>query len=327
MNKQEAKKLEKKIIETLNLFIKNGDTIIAAISGGPDSVFLLEIIKKLPLKIIIAHVNHSLRGKESIKDSDFVKKLSADHHFELKTVDLHKSSKQLKKGLEETGRIIRYRFFEQLAKKHQATYILTAHHADDNLETIIFNLTRGATLKGLAGIKIVDNKLLRPLLHTSKQEIHDYLAHHKISFRTDKTNKNTALTRNFIRHKIVPQLKKLNPRITEVVAKNSKLIRNTADFIQSKSEKYLSKLILTNTAQNLELDAKKFRSLPEALKENILRICYKNLIGNTKNLESTHLEEILLLITNNIGNKSKKFGKCIITLKNNIIRLKKSPKK
>lgn len=327
MNKQEAKKLETKIIEILTPFIKNGDTIIAAVSGGPDSVFLLEIIKKLPIKIIIAHVNHSLRGEESKKDSDFVKSLCKTETFELKTADINKLSKQLKKGLEETGRIIRYKFFDQLAKKHQASYILTAHHADDNLETIIFNLTRGATLKGLAGIKLVDKNLLRPLLHTSKKEIIDYLKHHKIPFRKDKTNKNTDITRNFIRHKIVPQLKKLNPRVTEVIAKNSKLIRQTTDFVQERSEHYLNKLLTHESSTKVEINAKNFRALPEALKENIIRICYKKLIGNTQNLEAIHLNEVLNLISKNIGNKSKKFGKCEIGLKNNIIGLKKSAKK
>lgn len=327
MNQQEAKKLEKKVIEVLNLFLQNGDTVIAAISGGADSVFLLEIIKKLPIKVIIAHVNHSLRGTESKKDAEFVKKLSKGEIFELKTVNIKEKSQKLKKGLEETGRLVRYNFFDKLAKKHQAKLVLTAHHADDNLETIIFNLARGATLKGLSGMKILDKNLLRPLLHTSKQEIQDYLAFHKIKFRNDKSNKDTQLTRNFIRHKIVPQLKKINPRITQVVAKNSKIIKQTADFIQETSIQYFKKIVVLNNKNELHLDAKKFRSLPEAIKENIIKLCYKTLINETQNLESKHLEETLLLIASNIGNKTKKFGKCEISLKNNIIGLKKYSKK
>lgn len=329
MNQQEAKKIEKNIINTLNLFVQNGDTVIAAISGGPDSVFLLHMLKKLPLNIIIAHVNHHLRGKDSQKDSDFVANLSQPHTFALKNADITKISKTLKRGLEETGRIVRYKFFNDLAKKHEATYILTAHHADDNLETILLNLTRGASLKGLAGMKIADQKLLRPLLEVSKEQIIRYLKLNKIAYRTDATNKKTVHSRNFIRHKVIPELKKLNPSLTETVAKNSAILRKTADYIQEKSEKYLKKILMTTDtdSESVTLNAKDFRNLPDVLKQNVMRQCYKKLVGNTENIELKHLEEILLLIANNIGNKSKKFGKCVLTLENNIIGLKKSPKK
>src|SRR3989338_1241185 len=167
MNNQESKKLEKKVVEILRKYIKKNDKIILGVSGGPDSIFLLQMCKLIPCKIIVAHLNHSLR-KESEKEASFVKKISKDLIFEGKKANTKIISKKNKEGFEETGRQLRYEFFLDIARKHKSRLILTAHHADDNLETIIFNFIRGSSLEGLCGInefeKISENVFLfRPL--------------------------------------------------------------------------------------------------------------------------------------------------------------------
>lgn len=313
MNKQESKKLELKVLNTLKNYIQKTDTVVAGISGGPDSVFLLHFLKQLPNKTIVAHIDHQLR-KDSKKDAEFVKTISPNFH--LKKVDIHKIAQKSKQGLEETGRKIRYQFFIHLAEKYQAKYILTAHHADDNLETMILNLSRGASLQGLCGMAELEGNLLRPLLQISKSQIEAYLKFNKIPFRKDKSNKNPKFNRNFIRQSIIPKLKKLNPNIISTTAKNSRNLRELSDHLRDSAQKWL-----TNHHPN-RLNAKTFRQEPRAFQKIILLEAYKQLKGNINNIESVHLDEALKIIRNNIGNKEKKLGKLTLKISNNIIELK-----
>lgn len=326
MNPQESKKLEKKIHEILGEFLKKNDTVIAGISGGPDSIFLLEFLAKFPIKIIVAHLDHKLR-KESGKDEKFVKEFTEklnnnsipDQKFSTlsKAVDIKKISKKSKKGIEETGRQERYKFFKNLAKKNNAKFIITAHHADDNLETILLNLTRGATLQGLTGMKILDQNLLRPLLPITKTQIQDYLKHKKIPFLIEKSNLTDEYNRNLIRNKAIPHLKKINPNIALTTAKNTENLREIQDYLTTQAKNWLKK------HPKIKLPAAPFTKLHPALQKIILREAYKNLTGSTQNLENTHINEILHLINQNIGNKKKKFGKLLATLKNGTITIEK----
>lgn len=313
MNNQESKKLELKVLSTLKHYIRKNDTIIAGISGGQDSVFLLHHLQKLPCKTIAAHIDHQLR-KDSQKDAAFVKTISPNFH--LKTVNVQKIAKKSKQGLEETGRKIRYQFFQQLAKKYKAKYILTAHQADENLETVILNFSRGAGLQGLSGMAELEENLLRPLLNISKSQITDYLKFNKIPFRSDESNKDIKFNRNFIRHAIIPKLKKLNPNIIATTAKNSQNLRELNEHLKLTVQKWLTQ------NRPRQLNAKTLRQQPRALQKMILLEAYKKIVGNTNNLETVHLNEVLKIIQNNVGNKQKKLGKLTLKIKNNIIELK-----
>lgn len=320
MNNQETIKIEKKVQKNLKEILGK-NTLILGVSGGADSVFLLKMLQAIDAKIHVAHINHKLRSKDSDLDEEFVKNL--DPNFSIKKLDIKKLSKERKTGIEETGRKVRYDFFKELAKKKKAKFIITAHHADDNLETILLNLSRGATLKGLSGMqeieKISNNLFLfRPLLFISKNEIIDYLKFKKIKYRTDKSNKNLIYKRNHIRLKIIPELKKINPNIIKTVAKNAKNIKTLDEELENKAVNWLKKNCKSN-----KLDAKKFREENTSIQKYILMQCHQNIIGNTQNIESIHLEECLNLINKNIGNKTKRLGKIKISIKNNIISLKK----
>ena len=317
MKQQEQKKLEQKVQKKLQSHIKDTDTVIAGISGGPDSVFLLHFLKQLKADVIIAHLNHRLR-KESDAEEAFVKKISENLKFYSKKCNVKILSQKSKQGLEESGRKLRYEFFNKLAKKYQAKLIITAHHADDNLETIIFNFVRGASLQGLSGMKELEEKLLRPLLDIQKKDILEYLKDKKIAFKIDKSNKDTKFKRNFIRHKIIPQLEKINPSLTQTVTKNAAELRKIDQHLKLDAKNWLEK----HSESATKLDAKSFRKQHESLQKNILLQAYKNLIGNTINIENTHLQEIIDMINKNIGNKKKKMGKITIELRNNIIGLK-----
>ncbi|PIR54998.1 tRNA lysidine(34) synthetase TilS [Candidatus Peregrinibacteria bacterium CG10_big_fil_rev_8_21_14_0_10_36_19] len=318
MNIQEIKKIEKNVIETLKMFVQENDTIIAGISGGADSVFLLHILEKLNLNTIVAHINHKSRGADSKKDYTFVKNLSKNHIFESLEEDVKKIAQKNKKGFEETARKIRYIFFNKLQKKHKAKYIITAHNANDNTETIILNLARGAGLKGISGMEILNENLLRPLLNITKEEILEFLKAKKIKHREDKSNKDLKYNRNFVRHKIIPELKKLNPNLHKTIAKNSKNIREVESHLKEEALKWIKK----NKSKTSETyDAKSFKTLKKALQKAVIINIYENTIGNTNNVENIHLEEVIHLIEQNVGNKKKKLNKLTFFIKANKIKV------
>jgi tRNA(Ile)-lysidine synthase len=337
MNPQELKKLENKVLEILKNSIPKKSAVVVGISGGPDSVFLLHMLQKLqkiqPIKIIIAHVNHLLRGKESLSDEKFVKDLAKaclpagtaeKHIFHLLKKDVNKLSKTLKQGLEETGRKIRYEFFQELAKEYKAKLIITAHHADDNLETILMNFVRGAGVKGLAGMKELENltknlTLFRPLLQFSKQHILDYLKTKKIPYKIDKSNKNTIYTRNYIRHKIIPSLKKLNPNLAETTAKNTKNFREISHLVDTHAKAWIKKNSLKKNLK--EFNIKTFHNESPALQKEIILQIYKTHIGNTQDIESPQVDEVLKIINSGLGNKRKQLQKLTFFIKNNILKV------
>ncbi len=324
MNNQEARKLEHKVTEILKKYVSLDDTVILGVSGGSDSMFLLHILKKIPCKLIVAHINHQLRGKESDLDAEFVKKHTAPGKFFLKKIDIKKLSLKVHRGIEETGRKQRYDFFQTLAKRHKAKYIITAHQADENIETIIFNFARGASLQGLCGIQQIENSdkntiLLRPLVHFSKKQILEYLKLNDTPFRADKSNEDTQYKRNFIRKKIIPNLKEINPSLVETVSGNIQNIEEINDFIKELANEWLVERALNKAFT--KLDAKSFRNQNIALKKMILIELYKKIIGNTTNLESSHIDEVIKIIDQNVGNKSKKLGKLEISVKNQIIHI------
>jgi tRNA(Ile)-lysidine synthase len=288
----------------------------------------LKILEKLvetyPIRIILAHVNHRLRGQESDSDEKFVKALAKEKKHTIRIIkkDVAKLSAKLKKGLEEIGREIRYGFFRGLAKKYKTSLVIVAHHADDNLETIIMNFSRGASLKGLSGMKelekLKDNlKLLRPILGISKKQVLDYLKTKKIKFRIDKSNKDTSYKRNFIRHKIIPHLQQLNPNITDTVAKNTIHLREISKMLETQAVNWIK----TNSKDKSfgKFDAKTFRLQPKILQKEIILEIYKTLSGDTQNIETAHIEEVLKIINSNLGNKIKKLGKLSFSIKNNTI--------
>ncbi|MBU1151720.1 tRNA lysidine(34) synthetase TilS [Patescibacteria group bacterium] len=296
MNKQESKKLEKKVLNKLSSIIAPSHAVVVGISGGSDSVFLLELLNRIPCKIIVAHINHNLRGADSQKDQDFCEKLAKNYKniFELK------SAKLPSKNLEEAGRKSRYEFFRKLAKKYKAQFILTAHHADDNLETILLNLTRGASLKGLTGMEELSDNLFRPLLNISKKEILDYLKTHHLTHREDKSNKDLKFTRNFLRHQVIPLLQQINPNLATTSAKNSQNLREIQDFLEQEAKKWIG----TKKSYNL----KEFRTLSPALQNQIIIEIYKKECGNSQNIEQTHIKEVLKMLLGEAGNKEKKLG-------------------
>ena len=204
-----------KITQTVEKYhmLANGDTVLIALSGGADSVFLAEYLlsvkKKYNLKLIAAHVEHGIRGSESLADCEFCEKYCKEKKIPIfvKHIDAPAEAKKAALGVEEFSRQARYSFFHSI----ECDKIATAHSLSDNAETLLFRLARGTSLKGACAIPPTRNKIIRPLINIASGEIRDYLNEHNIPYCTDSTNTLNDYSRNYIRNVIIPALKKINP--------------------------------------------------------------------------------------------------------------------
>lgn len=228
-----------------NKLVSFGDSIICAVSGGADSVCMLDILlsikDELSLKLYVAHLNHGLRGKEADNDESFVKGLCEKYSlpFYSKNVNVNELSKRLKISCEEAGRIARYGFFDELRVQLGAVKVSTAHNKNDNVETVLMRIFRGTDLKGLSGIpSFNENNVIRPILCLNRKEIEEYLRFKDIDFVTDSTNLENDFTRNKIRNTLIPTIiDDYNSGFIDTFASDIELFSEGNDFI----EKYVSK--------------------------------------------------------------------------------------
>lgn len=216
-------------------FIKNKKLLIA-ISGGIDSVVLSHLLHQLNYTISLAHCNFQLRGEDSDLDEKFIKNLGTELDITTFSIrfETDKYSKKNKLSTQLAARKLRYDWFQQLTEENNFNYVLTAHHADDNLETFLINLTRGAGLDGLTGIPPVNKNIIRPLLVFSREEIEEYALKNNIKWRKDGSNFETKYVRNKIRHKIIPILKELNPSLLKTHNKTIESLKQSQQIITDK---------------------------------------------------------------------------------------------
>ncbi len=208
-------------IEKEELFGRN-DTVLVAVSGGLDSVVLLHLLKKMEMNCVVAHCNFQLRGEESEADEVFVKEMAERFNFPFYSIafDTVTFAKEKRISIEMAARDLRYKWFEEIREAAQCKYILTAHHADDVIETVLINLARGTGIHGLVGIKAKNADLIRPLLPFSREELKAYAADNRLDYREDYTNAQTDFVRNKIRHQIIPVLQEINPSIQKTMNEN-----------------------------------------------------------------------------------------------------------
>ncbi len=286
--------------------VKKDDTVIIGVSGGADSVFLLEIChemsKKHGFKIVVAHVNHKLRGKESDDDEIFVKKICEKKGLIFEQADLKRPAKG---NLEEIARKFRYTFFTGLLKKHKAGWIITAHHLDDNIETVLFNLIRGSFLNGLTGMDPVcsERNLLRPLLDMTKEEIIREMKKKKLRFRTDKSNYDLKYSRNLLRHKIIPLITKINPGFRKTFPENIILFGELKTYMDSVCENMIPANPLT-----FRKDLDSFLAQPPVIKKSELNSLYRAIHGNSEGFNQKHLFQIMEMMNKRQTGLKKEFG-------------------
>ena len=232
-------------INTNFSFLKEKKLLIA-ISGGIDSVVLTHLLQQLNYNISLAHCNFQLRDEESNLDELFIKNLGTELNIPVFSIQFEttKYSKENKLSTQLAARKLRYDWFNQLIEEHNFDYVLTAHHADDNLETFLINLTRGTGLEGLTGIPTVNKNIVRPLLIFSRKEIESYAVNNKITWREDASNSETKYLRNKIRHQIVPILKELNPNFLKTHAKTTDFLKQSQQIVNHKIQQVANNLII-----------------------------------------------------------------------------------
>jgi tRNA(Ile)-lysidine synthase len=323
--------LEEKILQTIKKFdmLSFNDRILIGVSGGPDSVTLLNVLlslkKRYKLSFFIAHLDHMLRGEESDKDVNFVKNLAKELGLscEVKSCNLTEIAQKEHLTLEEAARKYRYKFYLETTKKFKANKIALGHNADDQVETILMRFLRGTGLEGLMGIPPVRGKIIRPLIECSREEIEGYCKENKIEYRVDSSNKEVVYFRNKIRLELLPLLSKgYNKNIKDVILRLRSIVSEVSAYLNQETELLFKEVARRENPETVIINLKKFTSLPLALKRRIIRKSIEVVKGNLYSISFRHNNEILKLTEHQLGEKEiylpdnlmakKIYGKMII---------------
>lgn len=307
--------LIKKVQNTIfqHKLLERSDKIILAVSGGPDSTCLLDVFSKLQkkynLELIIAHVNYGLRGRDSDGDEKFVRKLAEKYGCKIFVYNANVGTQFIASGKkarlialpqkapsENKLRQIRYDYLEKIKSKNNFDYIAVAHNADDQVETFLMRIIRGAGLHGMSAMRHKNGSVIRPLLNISRKEILAYLKKNKLRFRTDKTNLESNFLRNKIRNKLIPTLEKnYNPRIRRTILASVESVAEDQAFLQSLTDSAYSKM------NGLKVSG--LSSFPAALQKRILLKIIGEKKSDLMDVKSTQLNEIMKIVG---STKSKK---------------------
>ena len=295
--------------------IENDDNVIVGVSGGPDSVFLLYSLHMLKgilgekynikYNLIVCHINHMIR-EEADDDEKFVEEYAEKlgYKFFCLREDVKKTAKNLKISEEECGRNIRYEFFEKIRREKLGTKVVVAHNANDNAETILFNLLRGTGITGLCGIKNVNGLVIRPLLNIRKEDIVKYLKDNSIEYKEDKTNRECIYTRNKIRNSLIKNLEEYNPNIIDTLNRMSETISIDDSFIEKNVDNVYNSAIKKGKNGNI-IDIVELNKQDVAIKNRIIRRALFDILGDIKGISRIHIDDIVFLLELHI--RGKKF--------------------
>lgn len=304
--------LEEIVVETIkkNNLIEDGDSIVVGVSGGPDSITLLDILikaqKEIKFNINVAHINHMIRT-EAIDDQKYVEEYCKNKNIScfVKQVKVEEIAKQQKVGTEEAGRTVRYDFFNEVLEKTKSNKIATAHTKNDNAETVLMNIIRGSGTAGLKGIEMIrDNKYIRPLINCERVQIEEYCKENNLEPRIDKTNMENIYTRNKVRNLLIPYIQKeFNPNIIEAIDRLSQIAKEENMYFEEKTKKEYQEVVIEETNKQIILDLKKFNELELVIKNRIVLYTINRLFGSSSGISKIHIQDIIKLCNNNIGNK------------------------
>lgn len=309
--------LQDKIIKTIKQYnlIEPGDSIVIGVSGGPDSICLLHAlwgqspnthlwVKGDRPQIFVAHINHKIR-KEADEEEEFVKEFCKSIGVECFTKSADK-----KITTEEEGRLLRYAFFEEVARnvgafcKRPQVKIATAHNANDNAETVLFNILRGSGISGLKGIMPKRDNYIRPLINISRKEIEQYCKENNLNPRYDKTNNESIYTRNKIRNELIPYLStEFNPNIIDTLNRLSKIVLDEEEYFSNIVNIEYKNMVIQETKDIIILDLKKLNKQDLIIKRRVILYVIGKILGTAKDISKIHVEDIIKLCENNVGNK------------------------
>ena len=285
---------------SFNNLIKKGDRVAVALSGGKDSMallhYLISISNKEGFSVVALNVEHGIRGEQSLNDTNFVKNYCASFGIPLLeySVDSLSYAKENKLSIEQSARKLRYDCFFDALNNGKCDKVATAHHSSDNAESILFNLLRGSSLKGVSGITpSFNDKIIRPFLSVSKEEIENYIIKNNIPFVTDQTNYDDDYTRNFLRLNVIPEIKTVFPEMEKSLTRFAEVCKIEDEFLDSLARK---KLLVKQNAVEISIPCEK------ALFNRAVVIALKNL-GVIKDWEKAHIDAVYSLNQSNNGAK------------------------
>ncbi|WP_133946037.1 tRNA lysidine(34) synthetase TilS [Epilithonimonas xixisoli] len=323
-------------------------TYLLAVSGGVDSMVLADLFQVSGLKFQIAHINYHLRNDDSNLDQKLVSDFCERYKIPFHLYEVSAKDKKPENSIQNWARELRYQFFRKIQKEQNLEYLVTAHHLNDQLETFIINLSKASGIKGLSGIPANENKIIRPLLNFSKDEIYEFAEENKVEFREDKSNQKTDYLRNKVRHNVVPELEKINENFLQNFSKSMEILNQTKDVLNDLiNEKITGFKTNVETGQTI-IDKDKFSKESDLIRFEILKrfgfsdekemqkiftaqtgslffnsefqlVINRNELIFEKKLEvrNENLEEILLeiidkeiLIPENIKSEIQEFGNC-----------------
>ncbi len=312
--------------------LEDGEAVVVGVSGGADSVCLLSILadigRRMHVTVHAVHINHGIRGEEADADEKYVLELCETMGVTIDSLhyNIPELSQKNGKSEEEMGRIIRYKAFEQMRIKYNASKIAVAHNTNDSVETIIYNMCRGTGIKGVTGIPPVRGNIIRPLLCATRQEIEDYVRNMGIEFRTDSTNLKCDYTRNRIRLELLPYINKnINEKSSEHILSLADQLNDIQVYISSQVDKVFGKIVKTQD-DVLVIRGEMFLKEASVIGSEIIRKCISIQAGKLKDVTRTHIDIVLGIIKGGSGKKAdlpyglqceNVYGDCRIYKKNN----------
>lgn len=295
-----------KVKETIDKYkmVNKGQTVLIGLSGGADSVALLEVLHHFSMEyqspIVIAHLNHCLRGSESDADQELAIELAKKYNCEIivESADVKRYCEEMKLSLEDGARQLRYSFFERVAREKKANRIAVAHHQDDNIETFLMRVIRGSGVKGLSGIPYIralsEFLIVRPFLDVSRKEIERFVADEKLAYREDASNKQNDMTRNKVRNILIPMLEsEYNPSLKKSIIGEISALSAVNDFMQLKTQMNFKKTVTKVAENEYNIVCKNIKALPYALQLEIIR---KALFKFSDNVKRQHIIAVYDLI-------------------------------
>jgi tRNA(Ile)-lysidine synthase len=305
MTKQKPQQsIEQRVSEYIRRhnLINPGEKLVVAVSGGADSVCLLYILstlcKELGVELHVAHLNHQLRGAESDADAEYVAKLAQRLKIPVtvESRDIKKYQTKNRLSPEEAAREVRYSFLAEVAASVGAAKVAVGHTADDHVETILMHLLRGSGTRGLRGLlpltRLPGLTIIRPLLEMTREETAAYCKKHRLHPHIDSSNLSMEPFRNKIRHQLLPQLREYNPQIAEALQRTARIAADDLAFIEGEANRRWGEM--THVEGNaVIIDKTMFLSLPSTLQRHLLRASIDSVLGDLKDIEAGHIEDIM----------------------------------
>ena len=291
--------------------IESKDSVLVAVSGGPDSVALLHAMIELAgdyhARLGVAHLNHGLRKAAADRDAEFVAKLADRYHLpvHIHKEDVRQHRRRMSMSLEETARVVRYDFLARVAKTRGYRKIALGHHADDNAESVIMYILRGSGPQGISGISPVRGQIIRPFIRLTRSEIESYLETHRIDYRIDHSNQEDTFERNRIRHQLLPMLRReYNPNISGALNRLAEISRDEENWLRNQLRPFYDRSCTTATPGVVRLSVQALDNIHVAAARRIVRLAIEKIKGDMRRINFRHIEAVISLARRSITTAS-----------------------